>query len=76
MKFSEKVEVHTFYERSWNDFKKKELSKGAFKEEEVNSLLEALCQYAYQQNNPIDVLTILCSKSKTEMPAELYGAWP
>ena len=27
-------------------------------------------------DNPADVLTILCSKSKSDMPGELFGAWP
>jgi hypothetical protein len=30
VKFNETVEVHTFYERSWNDFKKRDFRKGAF----------------------------------------------
>jgi len=76
VKFNEKVEVHTFYERSWNDYKKKDFSKGAFQPSEVDSLLHSLCQYASELENPTEILRILCSKSKTEMPSELYGAWP
>jgi hypothetical protein len=30
VKFNDNVEVHTFYERSWNDYKKKDFVKGAF----------------------------------------------
>ena len=56
--------------------KKREFTKGAFSQEEVDSLLKALCHFASQQDNPLDVLTILCTKSKTEMPQELFGAWP
>ena len=68
--------MHTFYERSWNDYKKRDFDKGAFSQEEVNTLLHALCTYAGENDNPCDVLTLLCSKSKSEMPAELFGAWP
>ena len=76
VKFSDKVEVHTWYERSWNDFKRKDLTKGSFTPQEVQTLIDSLCQYASQQPNPEEVLTMLCNKSKTELPKELYGAWP
>ena len=46
VKFNENVEVHTFYERSWNDYKKGDFNKGAFQPDEVDSLLHSLCQYA------------------------------
>lgn len=46
VKFSDKVEVHTFYERSWNDFKRKDFNKGAFTQKEVDTLIDSLCQYA------------------------------
>lgn len=38
--------------------------------------MNALCAYAKEQPNPAEVLTLLCSKSKSELPPELYGAWP
>ena len=37
-----------------------------------------MCDYARDQvgADPLETLTILCTKSKSELPAELYGAWP
>jgi hypothetical protein len=64
VKFNEKIEVHTFYERSWNDFKRKDFIKGAFTEAEVNTLLDAICSYASEQDHPIEVINLLCKKSK------------
>jgi len=46
VKFSENIEVHQYYERTWNDFKRKDFIKGAFTQTEVNTLIDALCNYA------------------------------
>lgn len=46
VKFSENIEVHTYYERSWNDFKRKDFTKGAFTQTEVDTLIKSLCDYA------------------------------
>ena len=46
VKINSTVEVHEYYERTWNDHKRKDLIKGAFTENEVSKLLDALCSYA------------------------------
>jgi hypothetical protein len=46
VKINSTVEVHEYYERTWNDHKRKDLIKGAFTENEVSKLLDALCAYA------------------------------
>lgn len=40
--------------------------------------MQNICEYARDQgsSDPLDTLTILCTKSKSELPAELHGAWP
>ena len=68
VKISSTVEVHEYYERTWNDHKRKDLIKGAFTENEVGKLLDALCAYAKSQESPEDTLILLCSKSKQELP--------
>lgn len=47
VKFSAEVETHVIGERTWNDFKKKgeTLKKGTFVEEEIKTLMNALCAY-------------------------------
>jgi hypothetical protein len=30
VKFNDNIEVHTYYERNWNDYKRKDFLKGAF----------------------------------------------
>lgn len=32
VKFSDKIEVHTFWKRSWNDYKNADMVKGPFTE--------------------------------------------
>lgn len=77
VKFSETVETHILGERSWNDFKNgRHYTKGSYTQEEVKALLNSLCSFASQQVGPLNVLTLLCSKSKSELPKELFGAWP
>ena len=82
VKFSEQVVEHVFGERRWNDFKTKgaTFTKGTFTPDEVKTLMNALCAYVKEHTSieadPMETLTILCSRSKTEMPAELNGAWP
>lgn len=46
VKFNDKIEVHTWYERSWNDFKRKDFTKGSFSPVEVQTLIDSLCSYA------------------------------
>jgi hypothetical protein len=48
VKFNENVEVHTFWQRNWNDYKKKDMIRGPFTEVEVQKLVTALCEYANQ----------------------------
>ena len=40
--------------------------------------MDALCNYVRDNNEgePMETLTILCSRSKQELPQELKGAWP
>ena len=40
--------------------------------------MDALCNYVRENNEgePMETLTILCSRSKEELPQELKGAWP
>lgn len=42
------MEVHTFWQRNWNDYKKKDMIRGPFTEVEVQKLVTALCEYANQ----------------------------
>jgi len=77
------VETHVIGERTWNDYKKKgdSLKKGNFTEEEIKTLMKALCNYVKQkevssEDDALNTLTILCSRSKHELPQELKGAWP
>ena len=83
VKFNEEANVeHVFGERRWNDFKTKgaTFTKGNFTADEIKTLMNALCSYVKEHTafdaDPMETLTILCSRSKTEMPAELHGAWP
>lgn len=78
MQFNEKIETHVIGERKWNDSKNKKenFKKGLFSDDEVKKLMHALCEYANQQEDPEGVLNALCTKSKAELPKELYGAWP
>ena len=77
------METHVIGERTWNDYKKKgdSLKKGNFTEEEIKTLMKALCNYVKQkevssEDDALNTLTILCSRSKHELPQELKGAWP
>lgn len=38
--------------------------------------MHALCEYADKTEDPETVINALCTKSKSELPKELYGAWP
>ena len=77
VKFAEKVQTHFLGERSWNGYKKgRTFTRGAFTADEVDKLKQALCSYASEKPNPIEIINLLCSKSKSELPPELYGAWP
>ena len=44
--------------------------------QEIDLLKTAMCEYASQKPNAEEVLRLLCSKSKSELPAELFGSWP
>ena len=45
--------------------------------EEINKLKLALCEYARDKDDPLETLTLLCSKSKNELKeAGLLKAWP
>ena len=46
VQFSDKIEVHTYYERNWNDYKRKDFFKGPFSQVEVKALMESICNYA------------------------------
>ena len=62
--------------RTWNDHKKgRKLSKGKFEDEEVKTLMNAICSYVKQYDLGEDGLIDLCSKSKEELSADLKGAW-
>lgn len=63
VKFNDNVQVHTFWQRNWNDYKKREMLRGPFSESEVNKLVTALCEFAAQQEDPKDILKTLCSNS-------------
>lgn len=64
-------------DRRWNDNKDKDsLKKGNFTEDEVHKLMHALCEFAAKQSEPEQVISALCTKSKSDLPKELYGAWP
>ena len=84
MQFKSEVETHVFGERRWNDFKTRghTFKKGSFTEEEIKTLMNALCSYVQKNHetseasDALETLTILCSRSKNEMPQELKGAWP
>lgn len=65
--------MHIIGERTWNDFKRKgaTFKKGSFSAEEIKKLMNTLCNYVKQQetsNDPLETLTILCSRSKQDMP--------
>ena len=68
--------MHNYHERTWNDYKRRQMVKGAFTQSEVNTLVDALCAYAAKQDEPEEVLTLLCNKPKSELPLGFYGAWP
>ena len=70
------MQTHVFGERRWNDHENRKFKKGTYTEVEVKKLLNALCDYAKEQDDPLETLTLLCQKSKNELPEELYGAWP
>ena len=80
VKFSADVETHIIGERKWNDYKTKghTFKKGNFTPDEIKKLMDALCQYVKQQNesDALETLTMLCTRSKHELPEELKGAWP
>ena len=65
-----------FGERRWNDFKTKGhlFKKGNFTSEEIKTLMNALCSYVQknhetsEDSSALDTLTILCSRSKHELP--------
>lgn len=76
VKFNENIEVHNYHERTWNDYKRRQMVKGAFTPSEVSTLIDSLCSYAAKQDNPEEVLTLLCNKPKAELPLGFYGAWP
>ena len=76
VKFNDNVQTHVIGERRWNDYVNNTFQKGAFSEEEVKKLLNALCSYAKDQDDPLETLTLMCQKSKSDLPAELFGAWP
>jgi hypothetical protein len=65
-------------ERRWNDSKvdKDRFKKGNFTDDEVRKLMHALCEYADKAEDPESTISALCTKSKAELPKELYGAWP
>ena len=53
VQFSEKIEAHYVGERSWNDYKKqsKVFKTGSFTIQEIESLKNALCEYASQKQH-------------------------
>ena len=57
-------------ERRWNDYQQKVLKKGVFTEQEVKTLLNALCTYAKDQEDPLETLSLLCQSSVKNMPKE------
>ncbi len=63
--------------RLWNDSKnrKEKLDRGQFTENEVKTLMNALCQYVVDADLEEDDLIALCSKPKEELSEELRGAW-
>jgi hypothetical protein len=38
--------------------------------------MHALCEFADKNEDPEGVISSLCTNSKSELPKELYGAWP
>ena len=47
---SDEVTDDTSTTRRWNDYKKKEMQKGAFTENEKEKIIEAVFQYGYDNN--------------------------
>lgn len=72
------MQTHVINERRWNDFKdnKEAFKKGSFTDDEIKSLMQALCFFASAQDDPESVIAALCTKSKSDLPKELFGAWP
>ena len=80
VKFNEKVLTKTIDdflgERTWNDYKKrKDIIKGKFSEDEIKTLMQALCSYVKENNLGEEGLIALVTKSKEELTKELLGAW-
>ena len=78
VQFNENVETHVFGERKWNDYKTRgaTFTKGSFTAQEIKTLMDALCTYVRDNSgeqsgsgvDPMETLTILCSRSRQELP--------
>lgn len=62
--------------RTWNDSKqRKDIIKGKFNDDEVTTLMDAMCSVVKEKDMEEEGLIALCSKSKEEMTEEMKGAW-